>query len=211
MLASRRPVNVGLLYCRREPYGGCPGKTRARTCGRPVIAGGAPAQAPTWVSRPLSGLLRIPAAIADKIPSSCSGLSMIRSPWANRSSRPLMNVSVTLLRSSTTAGFQLGAVRHELHEDFPVQLGESVRGLLQNRGQRRIAGGLHRQLVSGLRPGQLRLAAGLNHHLRQLRRRAGDELSPRPSALSATDCKLARSSSASRSATARSSAERVRK
>ena len=33
-----------------------------------------------------------------------SNFEAIRSPWANRSMSPLMNVSVTLLRSSTTAG-----------------------------------------------------------------------------------------------------------
>src|SRR5271166_284215 len=45
-VARRRPVNAGLLYSRREPYGGCGGKTRhyetscARStgCGRPLAA-----------------------------------------------------------------------------------------------------------------------------------------------------------------------------
>ena len=48
--------------------------------------------------------------------------------------------------------FQIGAVRHELHEDLAVQLGECVRGLLQDRGHRGIACRLHRQLIPGLGP-----------------------------------------------------------
>ena len=80
-----------------------------------------------------------------------------------------MKVSVMMVRSSTTAGSKIGAVRQQLHEDVVVQLGEGLGGALQYRGQRRIAGGLQGQFVT--RPGaaQLRLLAGLDDDLGQRR------------------------------------------
>ncbi len=211
--ARRRPVSVGFLYSRREPYSACSGKPQRDRCRDPPLS---PCRAAARLvvrssvgSRPFCGLLRMPAAIADRIESSCSATVDNPVAMGEPHQQTVDERQRDVAQILDHGRFQFGSVRHELDEDLAVQLGESRRWpAAESRPSRDRA-----RPASSVRtwPSSRTTAARLRLELPPATTATERDCRPDHRHCRRWTAARSRSSSASRSATARNSAERVRK